>query len=108
MLMARPLHQSATVMRATMFLATLVSCLLGAACGGDTYCQSGPKYGTQCYSMTDVRSPPGQRPPGAGEPPQWWKTTPPPASYGASQAKPAPPPPPPSTNPTLQRDAGSY
>jgi len=36
--------------------------------GGGTYCQSGPRYGTQCYSNADVTAPPGQRPPTQGEP----------------------------------------
>lgn len=35
---------------------------------GGTYCQSGSKYGTQCYSMADIQSPPGQRPPPADAP----------------------------------------
>jgi len=37
-----------------------------AACGpqGGTYCQSGPKYGTQCYSKMDLQ-PPGSPPPPA-------------------------------------------
>lgn len=30
---------------------------------GGTYCQSGSKYGTQCYSLADIQSPPGQPPP---------------------------------------------
>jgi hypothetical protein len=96
-------------MRPTLFFAVLFSCAFAfTACGGDTYCQSGAKYGTQCYSMTDVRTPPGQRPPPAGEPPNWWSGPPPAARYGSQQAKPAPapPPPPPSTDPTLKRDAG--
>ena len=39
-----------------------------AACGpgGGTYCQSGPKYGTQCYSQMDLQ-PPGSPPPPAGD-----------------------------------------
>jgi hypothetical protein len=98
-------------MRSTFLFAILGSCALAlAGCGGDTACQSGPKYGTQCYSLTDVRSGPGQRPPSVSEPPQWWNGPPPAARYGASQAKPAPtpPPPPPSTYPMLKRetDAG--
>jgi hypothetical protein len=34
-----------------------------AGCGpqGGTYCQSGPKYGTQCYSKMDLQ-PPGSPP----------------------------------------------
>ena len=32
---------------------------LSSACGpgGGTYCQSGPKYGTQCYSKMDLQQP---------------------------------------------------
>lgn len=39
-----------------------------AACGpgAGTYCQSGPKYGTQCYSQMDLQ-PPGTPPPPAGD-----------------------------------------
>jgi hypothetical protein len=55
--------------------------LLLAACGpgSGTYCQTGPKYGTECYAEPDVRQPAGQpRPqeagPRKGEPP----ATPPP------------------------------
>ena len=35
--------------------------LLVSACGpgASTYCQSGSKYGTQCYAEPDVRQPPG-------------------------------------------------
>jgi hypothetical protein len=47
-------------------LALLLVCqaALLSACGpdGGTYCQSGPKYGTQCYSRMDVQ-PPGSPPP---------------------------------------------
>ena len=48
--------------------------IIAFACGpgtiplADTYCQSGPKYGTQCTSLTDVRASKGQRPPLPGEP----------------------------------------
>lgn len=43
----------------------------GAAGVGDTYCQSGPRYGTECYSGVDVRSPPGrQGPPEMGPDPE--------------------------------------
>jgi hypothetical protein len=95
-------------MRPILLLAISCSFALAAAGCADTYCQSGAKYGTQCYSMTDVRSQPGQRPPPPGEPPSWWNGPPPPVRYGAQQAKPAPPPPPPpSTYPTLQRDGGA-
>jgi len=44
-------------------LATLLAAtaLLLGACGpaGGTYCQSGPRYGTTCYSSTEVTAPPG-------------------------------------------------
>lgn len=45
----------------------LVGCLaaLAIGCGppgSGTTCQSGPKYGTKCYSTTDLQNPPGQRP----------------------------------------------
>src|SRR4051812_7400597 len=53
------------------------------SCGGDTLCQSGAKYGTQCYVASDVRTPPGQHPPSAAEPPAWWQPTPPP-KFGSS------------------------
>jgi hypothetical protein len=52
-------------MKTTLLLATMLGALgLLAACGpgGGTYCQSGSKYGTQCYSQMDVSNPPGQRP----------------------------------------------
>ncbi|HOU90248.1 MAG TPA: hypothetical protein PLU22_04340 [Polyangiaceae bacterium] len=41
-------------------LLTLTALWLGA-CGpaGGTYCQSGPKYGTTCYSSTEVTGQPG-------------------------------------------------
>lgn len=83
--------------------------------GCDTYCQSGAKYGTQCHSMNDVRTMPGQRPPLSNDPPLFYSGPPPP------QPKPsAPPPVYPMPNPTSQppnyappnypasnRDAGS-
>jgi hypothetical protein len=44
-----------------------------SGCGPDgTYCQSGPKYGTQCYTQSDVQGPSHARPedsPRKGEPP---------------------------------------
>jgi hypothetical protein len=43
-------------------LTTLSACGPGAG----TYCQSGPKYGTQCYSQVDLQ-PPGTPPPPAGD-----------------------------------------
>ncbi|MBN1607097.1 MAG: hypothetical protein JW940_10725 [Polyangiaceae bacterium] len=46
---------------------TLALCLvLGTgACGpgGGTYCQTGPKYGTKCYSNVDVSNAPGYKGP---------------------------------------------
>jgi len=53
----------------TLLLLTLAGMAsLTAACGpgGGTYCQSGPKYGTQCYSQMDLQ-PPGSPPPPAGD-----------------------------------------
>lgn len=48
--------------------------LAGCGPGSGVYCQSGAKYGTQCYAEPDVQQPPGQpRPaqdgPRKGEPP---------------------------------------
>jgi hypothetical protein len=40
--------------------------LAGCGPGGGTYCQSGPKYGTQCYSQMDLQ-PPGSPPPSAAD-----------------------------------------
>ena len=38
------------------------SAILSSACWRDgAYCQSGPKYGTQCYSKMDL-PPPGNQP----------------------------------------------
>jgi len=42
------------------------TCLGGCGPGAGTYCQSGPKYGTQCYSQMDLQ-PPGSPPPPAGD-----------------------------------------
>jgi hypothetical protein len=42
------------------------SLLVGCGPGAGTYCQSGPKYGTQCYSQMDMQ-PPGTPPPPAGD-----------------------------------------
>jgi hypothetical protein len=42
--------------------ATLVAAATACGPGGGTYCQSGPKHGTQCYSESDVRTPPGRHP----------------------------------------------
>lgn len=55
-------------MRLSLFsLALSAPLLLGlAACGSSTYCQSGPKHGTQCHSENDLQAP-GERPPPAGE-----------------------------------------
>jgi len=51
-------------------LSLMMVCLaaLAAGCGpnGGSYCQSGPKYGTQCYSQMDLQ-PPGSAPPPAGD-----------------------------------------
>jgi hypothetical protein len=69
----------------SLVFAVCGTCLGLAACGGDTYCQGGPKNGTSCYSMSDVRQPPGQRPPLTSEPPNWWQPAPPTALGGPSQ-----------------------
>jgi hypothetical protein len=47
---------------------------IGCGPGAGAYCQSGPRYGTQCYTESDLNSPPGapRRPgdePHKGEPP---------------------------------------
>ena len=84
-------------MRWLFMFATLSFSSLGLLGCADTYCQSGAKYGTQCYSMTDVRTPPGQRPPLSSEPPLWYKGPPPPTRYGS----PPSPPPPVRTGPPL-------
>lgn len=46
--------------RLLALLPAVVALLLGA-CGpsGGTYCQSGPSYGTTCYSSTEVTRHPG-------------------------------------------------
>lgn len=59
-------------------LTALDALLLAAACGPDTYCQSGPKNGTQCYSGMEVRqrdplAPVAPMPPtNHGGPTQWF------------------------------------
>ncbi len=42
-------------------LVSLAVALAGCGPNGGTYCQSGPKYGTQCYSQMDLQ-PPGTPP----------------------------------------------
>ena len=51
-------------------LALAIALVATTACGpgSGTYCQSGAKYGTQCYSQADVSNPPGQRPDPPREP----------------------------------------
>jgi hypothetical protein len=53
------------------FLLLTLTCAMAvlSACGpgGGTYCQTGPKYGTQCYSRMDVQ-PPGSPPPPPDDP----------------------------------------
>jgi hypothetical protein len=44
-----------------------MAALSGCGPGGGTYCQSGPKYGTQCYSRMDLQ-PPGSPPPPPDDP----------------------------------------
>jgi hypothetical protein len=75
--------------------------LAAPGCGGDTYCQSGPKYGTQCMSLSDARNSPGQRPPLSSEPPSWYQPKPPFAFGSSAKAAPAPAPYPPGPYPTL-------
>src|SRR5437762_12842581 len=62
----------------------LVSATLWAAlgCGGDTYCQSGSKYGTQCTTLNDVRNPPGA--PMYRNEHAWWNQPAPPGTFGSS------------------------
>jgi hypothetical protein len=52
----------------------VAAALAGCGPGSGVYCQSGSKYGTQCYAEPDVQQPAGQpRPvqdgPRKGEPP---------------------------------------
>lgn len=47
-------------------LVLLAGLALGCGPGSGTYCQTGPKYGTQCYSQMDLQ-PPGSPPPPAGD-----------------------------------------
>lgn len=45
--------------------------LLSAACApGGTYCQTGPKYGTECYAGADLEA--DQRRQGRAQPPEEW------------------------------------
>ena len=48
--------------RWTLIAVTLLTTVPACGPGGGTYCQSGPKHGTKCYSETDVRNPPGTHP----------------------------------------------
>jgi hypothetical protein len=54
--------------RLVFFLALgwVTAVLSGCGPGGGTYCQTGPKYGTQCYSQMDLQ-PPGSPPPPADD-----------------------------------------
>jgi hypothetical protein len=64
-------------------LALLASC-------AETYCQSGAKYGTECYSGADVQA--ERRAQGRQEPPaemKWWV---PPSARPAPPPAPMPPP----------------
>ena len=54
--------------------------------GGGTYCQSGAKMGTECHMLSDVQSPPGSRPPPAGEATFWNQNPPGQASFGGPAA----------------------
>jgi hypothetical protein len=65
-------------------VAIVVLLALGACAmtpGSGTYCQSGAKYGTQCYAEPDVKEPPGA----AREPPD-------PPQKGESNPSSRPPP----------------
>ena len=46
----------------TVLATTLLAATAGCGPGGGTYCQSGSKHGTKCYSESDVRYPPGTHP----------------------------------------------
>jgi hypothetical protein len=48
----------------------LVLATLGCGPGSGTYCQTGSKYGTQCYAEPDVTSPPGSHPEPTEHPPK--------------------------------------
>ena len=54
---------------ALLFFTLVCQASLTTGCGpgAGTYCQTGPKYGTQCYSQMDLQ-PPGSPPPPAGGP----------------------------------------
>lgn len=73
-------HCVATAMQRLGFVfgALAGAALLGCGPGSGTYCQTGPKYGTQCYAEPDIAGPDPTRrrdePPRKGEPP----ATPPP------------------------------
>ena len=78
---------------ASRFLAASMGIAIASWCMGcgDTYCQSGPKYGTTCHSLTDVRNQQnGGRPPLSSEPAAWFTQPPPPAKFGAGSVSPAP------------------
>lgn len=71
--------------------------VLFAGCA-ETYCQSGAKYGTECYSGADVQA--EKRAQGRQEPPaemKWWAppaprpAAPPASALPATTAPPAPP-----------------
>jgi len=47
-------------------LASLSAVMAGCGPGAGTYCQTGPKNGTQCYSQMDLQ-PPGAPPPPPGD-----------------------------------------
>ncbi len=53
------------MIRTSLSIALVFACtcltLIGCGPGGGTYCQTGPKYGTQCYSRMDL-DPPGTAP----------------------------------------------
>jgi hypothetical protein len=67
------------VMRILVATLALLALFSTAACGPDVSCQSGPKYGTQCYS-------PGSNPQYITTP-----SSPPPASSGNPSVMPSSP-----------------
>jgi len=65
-------HEVITMWKIAILIAMASAPLLSTGCGpgGGTYCQTGPKYGTQCYSQSEL-DPPGTPPPPAGDGSKW-------------------------------------
>jgi hypothetical protein len=75
----RPLFLSAGAFRLGLFAALALAMALPlAGCGNSMHCQSGPKYGTQCYDPAGQAAYPSSNPP-APEP-QTTRTSPMPAT----------------------------